>query len=121
MAKIEYRPGSVEFYAPDTFERDSLNCCYTASNNAVAAVKGDYVLTNDCDKVLMTLADTANTAYGTANICVSGVNTVTDRIEELEEKIKGLELAIAKSKVDEEVKKMGRMDRLRAELKTLCY
>lgn len=118
MASIKYRPGSVEFYAPDTFERDSLNCCYTtASSDAVTAIKGDYVLTNDCDKVLMTLADSANTA----NICVSGVNTVTDRIGELEEKIKGLELAIAKSKADESVKKMGRIERLRAELKTLCY
>ena len=120
MASIKYRPGSVEFYAPDTFERDSLNCCYTTASNAVAA-KGNYVLAGSCDGAF-TIADSADsTAYGLANVCVSGVDTVTDRIGELEEKIKGLELAIARSKADESVKKMGRMERLRAELKTLCY
>lgn len=120
MAKIEYRPGTVEFYAPDTFERDSLNCCYTTASNAVAA-KGNYVLTGSCDGTF-TIADSADsTAYGLANVSVSGVDTVRDRIGELEEKIKGLELAIAKSRADEGVKKMGRMERLRAELKTLCY
>lgn len=120
MASIKYRPGTVEFYAPDTFERDSLNCCYTTADNAVAA-KGNYVLTSNCDGAF-TIADSADsTAYGLANICVSGVNTVTDRIGELEEKIKKLEMAIAKNRADEAVKKMGRMERLRAELKTLCY
>lgn len=117
MAKIEYRPGSVEFYAPDTFERGEL-AFTTMSDDAVAA-KGNYVLTGKCDGTL-TLADSADsTAYGLANVCVNGVNTVRDRIEELEEKIKSLELAIAKSKADEGVKKMSRMNRLRAELKTL--
>ena len=112
MAKIEYRPGSVEFYAPDTFERGNL--AFTTASNAVAA-KSDYVLTSNCDGAF-TLADYADSAAsGMANVCVSGVNTVRDRIEELEEKIKGLELAIA----DEGVKKMSRMDKLRAELKTL--
>lgn len=118
MASIKYRPGTVEFYAPDTFERGELS--FTTMDNAIAA-KGNYVLTNNCDGVL-TLADCADsTAYGLASVNVSGVNTVTDRIGELEEKIKGLELAIAKSKIEEGVKKMGRMERLRAELKTLCY
>jgi hypothetical protein len=69
----------------------------------------------------MTLADSANTAYGMADICISEVDTVKVKIVELEEKIKGLELAIAKSKADESVKKMSRIERLRAELKTLCY
>lgn len=120
MASIKHGPGKVEFYAPDTFERDSLNCCYVTADNAIAS-KGNYVLTGSCDGVL-TLADSADsTAYGLANVSVSGVDTVRDRIGELEERIKGLELAIAKSKADEGVKKMGRMEKLRAELKTLCY
>ena len=120
MAKIEYRPGKVEFYAPDTFERDSLSCCYTTADNAIAA-KGNYVLTSNCDGAL-TFADCADsTAYGLASVSVGGVDVMRDRIGELEEKIKGLELAIAKSKADEAVKKMGRMERLRTELKTLCY
>jgi hypothetical protein len=124
MASIKYRPGSVEFYAPDTFERDSLNCCYTTADNAIAANK-NYVLTSNCDGAL-TLADSADsTAYGLANVCVSGVDIVRDRIEELEEKIKNLELAIATRDygvVDLESVKARRethMERLRRELRTL--
>jgi hypothetical protein len=124
MAKIEYRPGKVEFYAPDTFERDSLNCCYMTTDNAVAA-KGNYVLTSNCDGAL-TFADCADsTAYGLANVCVSGVDVVRDRIEELEEKVRKLALAIETRDygvVDLEKVKARRethMERLRRELRTL--
>ena len=121
MAKIEYRPGSVEFYAPDTFERDSLNCCYVTADNAIAA-KGNYVLTSNCDGAL-TIADSADsTAYGLANVCVSGVDTVKNEIEGLQEQINDLKVVIHQLKESAgKGLKMSRLDKLRAELKTLCY
>ena len=108
MASVKYGPGVVEFYAPDSFERGELS--FTTMDNAVAAM-GNYDLT---------LADSADsTAYGLA--AVSRVDVVRDRIEELEDRVMNLELTIAKSKADRVVRKMSRMDKLRAELKTLCY
>lgn len=121
MASIKYRPGSVEFYAPDTFERGELSFT-TMSNDAVAACKSNYVLTSNCDGAF-TLADsTDSTAYGLANVCVSGVNTVTDKIEGLQEQINDLKVVIHQLKESAgKGLKMSRLDKLRAELKTLCY
>lgn len=126
MAYIKYRPKSVEFYAPDTFERlGELSYCTTDS---AAAAKADYVLMNNCDGAL-TLADSADsTAYGLANIKadgiatlnLSGVDTVRDRIGELEEQINDLKVVIQKLKESAgKGLKKSRMDKLRAELKTL--
>lgn len=117
MASVKYGPGVVEFYAPDSFERLGELAYCTVDHAAAAPVEN--VLVSSCDRAY-TLADSADsTAYGLA--AVSRVDVVRDRIEELEDRVMNLELAIAKSEADRVVRKMSRMDKLRAELKTLCY
>lgn len=115
MAYIKYRPESVEFYAPDSFERLG-EMSYCTVDNAVAAKNCD-----SCDNCF-TIADYEDRL---ANVCVSGVDTVKDRIGELEEKIKKLELAIATRDYgvmdldSVRARRETRMDKLRRELKTL--
>jgi len=115
--------GETEFFAPDSFNRDSLYC-YVTADNAVAAkgVKSDNTLTVAANNGCFAIADYADsTAYGLANVCVSGVDTVRDSIGEIQGQIKTLSAAI------EELKERlvcvpqtkNRMSKLRRELKTL--
>lgn len=118
MANVKYRPGKVEFYAPDSFERDSLYCCATADNAVAAKGVQNYVLTSNCDGAL-TIADCADsTAYGLANVCVSGVDTVRDSIGEIQGQIKTLSAAIEELK-ESAGKGLFKRYHLREGLKTL--
>ena len=121
MAYIKYRPESVEFYAPDSFERLG-EMSYCTVDNAAAAK--NYVRASNCDSCdsCFTIADYEDRLV---NVGVSGVDTVKDRIGELEEKIKKLELTIATRDYgvmdldSVRARRETRMDKLRRELKTL--
>lgn len=109
-----------EFFAPDSFERDSLYCCATA-DSAVAAkgVKSDNTLTIAANNGCFTIADYADsTTYGLANVCVSGVDTVRDSIGEIQGQIKTLSAAIEELK-ESAGKGLFKKYHLREGLKTL--
>ena len=116
MASIKYRPESVEFYAPDTFERLG-EMSYCTVDNAVAAAK-NYVLTSNCDGAF-TIADYADTASKGYTSGMVNIKTTTD---DLQEQIDSLRSAIDELKerlVCVPQTKKNRMSELRRELKTL--
>ena len=114
MASIKYRPESVEFYAPDSFERDSLNCCYSTVSESplVCSFTLDGVDLSDGLKELTGRVE---------SICAKGdtgpIGIAIDRVEEIENRLKKLEDTIAMKDCGE--KRESRMDKLRRELRTL--
>lgn len=119
MASIKYRPESVEFYAPDSFERLG-ELSYCTVDNAVAAAKGveNYVLTSNCDGAF-TIADYADTASKGYTSGLVNIKTTTD---DLQDQIDTLRSAIEELKerlVCVPQTKKNRMSELRRELKTL--
>ena len=110
MASIKYRPESVEFYAPDSFERDSLNCCYSTVSESPLVCS--FTLDSDGLKGLTGCVE---------SICAKGdtgpIGIAIDRVEEIENRIKKLEDTIAMRDCGE--KRESRMDKLRRELRTL--
>ena len=107
-----------EFFAPDSFNRDSLYWYCTADSAVAAKGVQNYVLTNNCDGAF-TIADYADsTAYGMANVCVSGSDTVRDSIGEIQGQIKTLSAAIEELK-ESAGKGLFKKYHLREGLKTL--
>lgn len=95
MAYMKYRPESVEFYAPDSFERDSLTCSYVVDN-------GLQLVTNNGDIEVSACIDSA----------IVELNALEKRVKALEDALAPMEYA----------KKHGyesRLEKLRKELKTL--
>lgn len=111
MASIKYRPESVEFYAPDTFERLG-ELSYCTIDNAVAASNCD-----SCDSCF-TIADYADTASKGYTSGMVNVKTTTD---DLQEQIDNLRSAIdeLKERLVCVPQTKNRMSKLRRELKTL--
>lgn len=123
MAKMEYRPGSVEFYSGDNFYRSGDIAAYCTADAAFPMAKA-------YDDLAVSASATSDAIIGfnstcndigtiTANTCaVSGYEPVvlkTD-ISEVENALKSV---IARVTALEE--SMPRRDNLRRELKTLNY
>lgn len=119
MAKIEYRPDSVEFYSGDNFYRSGEIAAYCTADAAFPAAKA-Y---ND----LGTLSFTARGVNGdcgsigtiTANTCTaSSYEPVALKVDvsEIEDALKSVAARVAALEDS-----MPRKDNLRRQLKTLNY
>ena len=107
MASMEYKPQSVEFYAPDTFERlGGMSFCTVENASA-----GDYVLTA-ANSSSYAIADGVDSMeYGLAKSGYSMKSITND----LQEQIDTLRLAIdeLKKSAGTGLKKRGIRDKLR--------
>lgn len=119
MAKIEYRPESVEFYSGDNFYRSGEIAAYCTTDAAFPMAKAYNDL--GTSTLVAKGAQSGCDGIGTiaANSCISSfyepVALKTD-VSEIEDALKGV---IARVTALED--SMPRKDNLRRELKTLNY
>lgn len=81
------------FYAPDSFNRDSIVACYCSADSAISGDANDYTYATAGISTPVTKGS-IGANYGTfadVNACVNGVNTVTDSFDTLSARVDALE------------------------------
>ena len=123
MAKIEYRPESIEFYSGDNFYRngelaaycttDAVSSMANAYNNLVgsASVTSDAIIdfSSKCDSIGTIAANTCTVSSYEPVALKADISQLEDALKDVVARVAALEDS------------MPRRDNLRRELKTLNY